>query len=208
MLWDYLHLGIPKDAIALERLASNASENSWLSAELLRDLATTPQTSLIVTKPYAARRRWPGRQAAVTSEQVSLDDYRAGPVPASQILSRRYSQRRPRPPESRLQQPIPDIIPAAAFIPSSRSCRSGTTCHCWDWIPVISTNSSRDTIGVAPYRLPRVEFDVFSSTAMAEHHARLDDVGIRVRTAEPLAERKQVWMVRGSGSRQHESVVP
>ena len=30
--------GVPKEAIALERLASNTSENFRLSAELLRDL--------------------------------------------------------------------------------------------------------------------------------------------------------------------------
>jgi hypothetical protein len=89
-----LRSDIPKDAIALERLASNTSENFWLSAELLRDLAMTPQTFLIVTKPYAerrtmatARRRWPGKQVAVTSEQVSFDDYRAGSIPVDRILS-------------------------------------------------------------------------------------------------------------------------
>jgi hypothetical protein len=89
-----LRRDIPKDAIALERLASNTSENFWLSAELLRDLAMTPQTFLIVTKPYAerrtmatARRRWPGKQVAVTSEQVSFDDYCAGSIPVDRILS-------------------------------------------------------------------------------------------------------------------------
>jgi uncharacterized SAM-binding protein YcdF (DUF218 family) len=89
-----LRRDVPKDAIALERLASNTSENFWLSAELLRDLAMTPQAFLIVTKPYAerrtmatARRRWPGKQAAVTSEQVSFDDYRAGSIPVDRILS-------------------------------------------------------------------------------------------------------------------------
>jgi hypothetical protein len=89
-----LRRDIPKDAIALERLASNTSENFWLSAELLRDLAMTPQTFLIVTKPYAerrtmatARRRWPGKQVAVTSEQVSFDDYCAGSIPIDRILS-------------------------------------------------------------------------------------------------------------------------
>jgi len=89
-----LRRDIPKDAIALGRLASNTSENFWLSAELLRDLAMAPQTFLIVTKPYAerrtmatARRRWLGKQVAVTSEQVSFDDYCAGSIPVDRILS-------------------------------------------------------------------------------------------------------------------------
>lgn len=87
-------LGVPKDVIALERLASNTSENFWLSAELLRDLAMDPQTLLVVTKPYAerrtiatARRRWPHRQVDVTSEQVSFDFYLTGGIPADRILS-------------------------------------------------------------------------------------------------------------------------
>lgn len=89
-----LHHGVPKDAIALERLASNTSENFWLSAELLRDLDMNPQTFLIVTKPYAERRtqatahrRWPDKHVTVTSEQTTFDDYRAGDIPTSRILS-------------------------------------------------------------------------------------------------------------------------
>jgi hypothetical protein len=89
-----LSRGVPKDAIARERLASNTSENFWLSAELLRDLGMDPQTFLAVTKPYAerrivatARRRWPHKRMAVTSEQVSFDDYIHGAIPADRILS-------------------------------------------------------------------------------------------------------------------------
>jgi hypothetical protein len=86
--------GVPKDAIALERLATNTSENFWLSAELLRDLGLDPKTFLAVSKPYAerriaatARRRWPDKQVAVTSQQVSFDDYRAGDIPVERVYS-------------------------------------------------------------------------------------------------------------------------
>jgi uncharacterized SAM-binding protein YcdF (DUF218 family) len=89
-----LRRDIPKDAIALERLASNTSENFWLSAELLRDLGMDPQTFLVVHKPYAerrtmatARRRWPVRHVAVTSEQGSFDDYYTGDIPQARVLS-------------------------------------------------------------------------------------------------------------------------
>ena len=88
------HRNVPQDAIALERLASSTSENFWLTAELLRDLGRDPQTFLIVHKPYAerrtlatARRRWPGKNAAVTSQPASFDDYCAGDIPAGRILS-------------------------------------------------------------------------------------------------------------------------
>ena len=89
-----LSRGVPKEVIALERLASNTSENFWLSAELLRDLGVDPATFLAVTKPYAerrtlatARRRWPGKEVAVTSEQISFDGYLDGPIPSARVLS-------------------------------------------------------------------------------------------------------------------------
>lgn len=85
---------VPKDAIASERLASNTSENFWLSAELLRDLGLNPQAFLVVHKPYTerrilatARRRWPTKQVAVTSQQIGFDDYCAGTIPITRTLS-------------------------------------------------------------------------------------------------------------------------
>jgi hypothetical protein len=86
--------GIPKEAIVMERLASNTSENFWLSAELLRDLGIDPATYLAVTKPYAerraiatARRRWPHKSVAVTSQQATFEEYLTGDIPAERILS-------------------------------------------------------------------------------------------------------------------------
>jgi hypothetical protein len=86
--------GIPKDAIAVERLASNTSENFWLSAELLRDLGLAPESFLAVTKPYAerrtiatARRRWPNKTFAATSQEISFDKYLMGDIPPDRILS-------------------------------------------------------------------------------------------------------------------------
>lgn len=89
-----LRRDVPKDAIALERLASNTSENFWLSAELLRDLSLDPGSFLAVTKPYAerrlmatARRRWPHKNVAVTSEETGFDEYLAGGISPERILS-------------------------------------------------------------------------------------------------------------------------
>jgi len=89
-----LNQGVPKESITLERLASNTSENFWLAAELLRDLGLDPATFLAVTKPYAerrtiatARRRWPHKAVAVTSQQATFDEYLAGDIPADRILS-------------------------------------------------------------------------------------------------------------------------
>jgi len=89
-----LRHGVLKEAMALERLASNTSENFWLAAELLRDLGLDPRTFLAVTKPYTerrtiatARRRWPHKVVEVTSQQVTFDEYLAGEIPADRILS-------------------------------------------------------------------------------------------------------------------------
>lgn len=89
-----LRRDVPKDAIALERLASNTSENFWLSAELLRDLGLDPQSFLAVTKPYAerrllatARRRWPDKTVLVTSEETGFEEYLAGEIPAERVIS-------------------------------------------------------------------------------------------------------------------------
>jgi hypothetical protein len=89
-----LRQDVAKDAIALERLASNTSENFWLSAELLRDLDLDPRSFLAVTKPYAerrllatARRRWPHKTVAVTSEETGFEEYLAGEIPAERVLS-------------------------------------------------------------------------------------------------------------------------
>jgi hypothetical protein len=86
--------GVPKEAMVIERLASNTSENFWLSAELLRDLGLAPESFLGVTKPYAerrtiatARRRWPHKNFAATSQEIGFDRYLTGDIPADRILS-------------------------------------------------------------------------------------------------------------------------
>jgi len=59
-----LRRDIPKDAIALERLASNTSENFWLSAELLRDLGMDRKPSSSCTSPTPNGVPWPPQGAA------------------------------------------------------------------------------------------------------------------------------------------------
>ncbi|HCU51010.1 MAG TPA: hypothetical protein DGG94_14635 [Micromonosporaceae bacterium] len=86
--------GVPARDILIERLASNTSENFWLSAEVLRDHGLDFDRYLVVQKPYCerrtmatARRRWPSRTIRVTSEIVTFQEYRAGDIPVQRILS-------------------------------------------------------------------------------------------------------------------------
>ena len=76
------------------RAVPDGSENFWLSAELLRDLGLVLESFLAVTKPYAerrttatARRRWPHKNFAATSQEIGFDKYLAGDIPADRILS-------------------------------------------------------------------------------------------------------------------------
>jgi hypothetical protein len=86
--------GVPEENVLVERIASNTSENFWLSAELLRDKGLNFKRFLVVQKPYSerrilatARRRWPSKIVRVTSEVVAFDKYCAGDIPAERILS-------------------------------------------------------------------------------------------------------------------------
>jgi hypothetical protein len=88
------HSGVPERSVLTERIASNTSENFWLSAELLRDNGLDFERFLVVQKPYSerrilatARRRWPSKSVRVTSEVIEFDKYCAGDIPAQRILS-------------------------------------------------------------------------------------------------------------------------
>jgi DUF218 domain len=86
--------GVPQKSVLIERIASNTSENFWLSAELLRDNNLEFDDFLVVQKPYSerrtlatARRRWPSKNVRVTSEVIEFDKYCAGDIPVERILS-------------------------------------------------------------------------------------------------------------------------
>jgi DUF218 domain len=86
--------GVPRDSVLIERIASNTSENFWLSAELLRDNGLEFERFLVVQKPYSerrtlatARRRWPYKNVRVTSEVIEFDKYCANSIPVDKILS-------------------------------------------------------------------------------------------------------------------------
>jgi uncharacterized SAM-binding protein YcdF (DUF218 family) len=85
---------VPTEAIAVEALASNTSENFWFTAELLRDRGIDAARFLVVQKPYAerriiatAKRRWPAKEVRVTSEAVTFDRYCARTIAIETILS-------------------------------------------------------------------------------------------------------------------------
>jgi len=86
--------GLPTERVLVERIASNTSENFWLSAELLRDNELDPHQFLVVQKPYTERRtlatalrRWPFKEVRITSEIAKFSEYCNGDIPINKIIS-------------------------------------------------------------------------------------------------------------------------
>jgi uncharacterized SAM-binding protein YcdF (DUF218 family) len=75
-------MGVPRQHILIENRSTNTGENVIFTRQLLADRGLTPQSFILVQKPYMERRSyatfrklWPEKQAIVTSPQVSLDEY-------------------------------------------------------------------------------------------------------------------------------------
>jgi uncharacterized SAM-binding protein YcdF (DUF218 family) len=77
-----VRMGVPRERILIENRSTNTGENVLFTKQLLADRGLTPQSFILVQKPYMERRSyatfrklWPEKQAIVTSPQVSLDEY-------------------------------------------------------------------------------------------------------------------------------------
>jgi uncharacterized SAM-binding protein YcdF (DUF218 family) len=74
--------GVPDTAILVETRSTNTGENVQFTRELLAARGLEPRSLILVQKPYMERRAyatfknyWPGPRVAVTSPQVSLEEY-------------------------------------------------------------------------------------------------------------------------------------
>ena len=75
-------MGVPREAMLIENLSTNTSENVRFTRDLLAKLRLDPQRFILVHKPYMERRAfatfrkvWPEKQALATSPQISFEDY-------------------------------------------------------------------------------------------------------------------------------------
>lgn len=82
-------MGVPQEAILIEKEARNTGENIRLSHKLLQDTHTAVHSLIAVQKPYMERRtfatlkaQWPTPQPEfiVTSQDISFEDYIANPL--------------------------------------------------------------------------------------------------------------------------------
>ena len=77
-----LDMGVPKEAILIEPESTNTGENVLFTRRLLQQKELSPQSFILVQKPFMERRtqatfeqQWPNMQAIVTSPAISFDDY-------------------------------------------------------------------------------------------------------------------------------------
>jgi uncharacterized SAM-binding protein YcdF (DUF218 family) len=80
-----MKMGVPRERILIENRSTNTGENVAFTKQLLAERQLYPQTFILVQKPYMERRsyatfkkRWPEKHVAVTSPQVSFDEYLNG----------------------------------------------------------------------------------------------------------------------------------
>lgn len=86
--------GVPKEKIYLETESHNTGENIEFSRGLLLNKKLSPQSFILVTKPYMERRAyttfrqvWPTKDVVVTSPQISFEDYPNEKLGKDQIVN-------------------------------------------------------------------------------------------------------------------------
>ncbi|NBE50605.1 YdcF family protein [Streptomyces boluensis] len=77
-----IDLGVPAAAILLEPNATNTGQNITLSRDVLAAAGLTPNSVLLISKPYmerrsfaTARKLWPDVEVICASEPLEFDDY-------------------------------------------------------------------------------------------------------------------------------------
>jgi len=77
-----LEIGVPEGKILVENRSTNTGENVLFTKQLLAEKGLSPQSFILVQKPYMERRSyatfrqlWPEKEIVVTSPQVTFDDY-------------------------------------------------------------------------------------------------------------------------------------
>ena len=85
--------GVPQEAILIENKATNTAENILFTQKLLAEKDLTPQSFIVVQKPYMERRsyatfkkHWPDKNLSVTSPQISFETYPTEEIPLERVI--------------------------------------------------------------------------------------------------------------------------
>jgi len=86
--------GVPPEAILIENKSTNTGENILFTQQILKENNLSPQSFIVVQKPYMERRsyatfkkHWPDKRLIVTSPQISFEDYPNEDIPAEQLIN-------------------------------------------------------------------------------------------------------------------------
>lgn len=85
--------GVPGEAILIENKSTNTGENILFTQKLLAEKDLTPQSFIVVQKPYMERRsyatfkkHWPDKNLSVTSPQISFETYPTEEIPLERVI--------------------------------------------------------------------------------------------------------------------------
>jgi len=88
-----VRLGVPREAILLERRSTNTGENIDFSRALLASRGLHPSRIVLVQKPYMERRawatfkrRWPEPELQITSPPIPYDQYPTPEIPRDLVI--------------------------------------------------------------------------------------------------------------------------
>jgi len=86
--------GVPKEKILVENRSTNTGENILFTRKLLEEKKLNIQKFILVQKPYMERRtyatfqkRWPGKDAIVTSPPISYEEYPYALKPREAVIN-------------------------------------------------------------------------------------------------------------------------
>lgn len=116
-----IKMGVPEEAVIIEGKSTNTGENILFTRQILADKDIDPHQFILVQKPYMERRsyatfmkQWPGKNAIVTSPQISFKDYATEAVPLPNVIASMVGdmQRIKEYPALgfQIEQPIPDNV--------------------------------------------------------------------------------------------------
>jgi uncharacterized SAM-binding protein YcdF (DUF218 family) len=89
-----MQVGVPQEAILLEKGSTNTGENVQFTKRLLEEKGIQPHKLILVQKPYMERRtyatfkkQWAGMDFIVTSPPISFEDYHTEERPKERVIN-------------------------------------------------------------------------------------------------------------------------
>ena len=86
--------GVPAQAILIENRSTNTGENIAFTQALLKEKNLTPESFIVVQKPYMERRsfatfrkHWPDKKLFVTSPQIPFEQYPTKDIPFEKVIN-------------------------------------------------------------------------------------------------------------------------